>query len=167
MRVSAAPAVAHLHMWNSSYALRLSDTSCECTLRVCLQDVLRLLHSMRDAEEYVASGRGDQFKAVHATHISQTHSHTRDSSQYCDDLLYLRGRVCRTAQRGVRSGMTLHSLHDTITRDNTRSGARRAPTLRSVIVICSSGCGPPPEKNQLPWISQISPPCCNEGPQRA
>ena len=82
VRVSAAPAVAHLHMWNSSYmyALRLSDTSCECTLRVCLQDVLRLLHSMRDAEEYVASGRGDQFKAVHATHISQTHSHTRQQS---------------------------------------------------------------------------------------
>ena len=46
------------------YALRLSDTSCECTLRVCLQDVLRLLHSMRDAEEeYVARKKPDPIRS--------------------------------------------------------------------------------------------------------
>ena len=42
----AAVAAVHLHTWNSS-ELRMNDTSCECTLRVCLQDDLRLLHSIR------------------------------------------------------------------------------------------------------------------------
>ena len=43
----AAVAAVHLHTWNSSCELRMNDTSCECTLRVCLQDDLRLLHSIR------------------------------------------------------------------------------------------------------------------------
>ena len=68
---------------------------------MCLQDVLRLLHSMRDAEEYVASGRGDQFKAVHATHISQTHFHTHETAVSPVTISYM--YLC--AQRGVRSGI--------------------------------------------------------------
>ena len=43
----AAVAVVHFHTWNSRCELRMNDTSCECTLRVCLQDDLRLLHSIR------------------------------------------------------------------------------------------------------------------------
>ena len=47
VELHAAVAVVHLHTWNSRCELRMNDTSCEYTLRVCLQDDLRLLHSIR------------------------------------------------------------------------------------------------------------------------
>ena len=83
---------------------------------------------MRDAEEYVASGRGDQFKAVHATHISQTHSHTQDSSQYCDDLLSVCAAWCPVWHRHLtvfmtRSRASLYGVKRT-TLDLERGGHR-------------------------------------------
>ena len=114
----AAVAVVHFHTWNSRRELRMNDTSCEYTLRVCLQDDLRLLHSicadrrvrckcLRDSRMVVMKGLRQL-----TPHTSQKNTYThriRVSCVPCDVCV----RRSDTTHKPQRSSLSLTSVTHT------------------------------------------------------